>query len=37
MDKPDIESKVIAFIKESVHQENPVEIKGTTTHVDAAG
>ena len=34
MDKPDIESKVIAFIKESVHLENPVEIKGTTSFND---
>ena len=34
MKKPDIESKVIAFIKESVHQESPVEIKGTTSFND---
>ena len=34
MDKTDIESKVIAFIKEAVHQENPIEITGATTFTD---
>lgn len=34
MDTPDIESKVIAFIKETVHQENPVEIKASTRFSD---
>jgi len=34
METADIESKVIAFIKEAVHQENPVEIKGTTSFND---
>jgi acyl carrier protein len=30
MNTSDIESKVITFIKETVHQENPVEINGAT-------
>jgi acyl carrier protein len=34
MEKPDIESKVIAFIKESVHQESPIEINGKTSFND---
>lgn len=34
MDTPNIESKVITFIKETVHQENPVEIKTSTRFSD---
>ena len=34
MDTPNIESKVIAFIKDTVHQENPVEIRATTRFSD---
>lgn len=34
MNTPDIESQVISFIKETVHQENPIEIKGTTRFND---
>ena len=34
MDMQDIESKVIAFIKETVHQENPVEINEKTSFND---
>jgi acyl carrier protein len=30
----DVEAKVIAFIKEAVHQEKPVDIKPTTTFED---
>jgi acyl carrier protein len=34
MHTPNIESKVIAFIKDTVHQENPIEIRTSTRFSD---